>query len=100
MNFSHFHPHARAEFLEAVIFLENESSGLGTEFMLEFDDALHLIHKFPNTWNTVKGEIRRFILSRFSYSIVYKIEKKKLAIIAVMHHSRKPLYWAERVSDK
>ena len=53
----------------------------------------------PETWASFKYGFRRYILTRFPFSVIYKEEKEKIYIIAVMHNSRKPNYWMERVDD-
>lgn len=46
-------------------------------------------------------EIRRYLLSRFPYSIYYlwEAEQDHVSIYALMHTSRRPGYWRDRVPE-
>ena len=45
------------------------------------------------------GDIRRFVLNRFPYKLLYAIEGEVVVIVAVMHQHRHPEYWIERPSS-
>ncbi|MEE9395612.1 MAG: hypothetical protein V3V31_01235, partial [Methylococcales bacterium] len=36
---------------------------------------------------------RRFLLSKFLFSVVYRENERSIFVVAVMHNSRKPNYW-------
>ena len=45
-------------------------------------------------------DIRKRVLRKFHYSLIYTIEKNRVLILAVAHHSRRPGYWVGRRSDR
>jgi plasmid stabilization system protein ParE len=51
----------------------------------------------PESWPEIEDGIRRRPLRRFPYSVLYRIDKDEIVIVAVMHQRRHPRYWAERV---
>jgi len=51
----------------------------------------------PSTWLTFQDGFRRYLLARFPFSIIYKEHEDEVYIVAVMHNSRNPEYWKERV---
>jgi len=53
-------------------------------------------------WKLVEDGCRRFILRRFPFSLIYKIDEieKQIIIIAVTHHSRRPGHWQSRVQEE
>ncbi len=50
----------------------------------------------PKAWSSLEGEIRRVLIRRFPYGVLYTEEKDGLFILAVMHLHRDPEYWKTR----
>ena len=96
MSFS-FHPEAEAAFEAAVAWYEERASNLGLDFASEVRQAISLAETMPFVWTRIKGNVRRVLVNRFPYGILYAPEEGHLFVVAVMHLSRKPAYWAERV---
>jgi len=44
------------------------------------------------------GDIRRALVHRFPYGILYVPEQNQILIIAVMHLHRQPGYWQDRTA--
>jgi mRNA-degrading endonuclease RelE of RelBE toxin-antitoxin system len=91
-----FHGEADQELKAASQYYEEKLEGLGDEFLTEIEDGLMKIHQFPLAWPIYEGEYRRYILKRFPYGLIYRIETEKIFIIAVCHLHRKPGYWRDR----
>ena len=87
---------AREEFLQAVEFYEGQSSGLGAEFLIEVEEKVESLKGAPNQGAPYIDEVRRILLRRFPYNIVYLIEPDALVILAIAHQRRKPGYWKNR----
>ncbi len=51
----------------------------------------------PNTWPAIDYEIRRRVVRRFPYSILYRIDVDEIVIVAIMHQKQKPNYWIDRL---
>ncbi len=81
---------------ESAKFYENESKGLGSNFLDEIEHSVSLVCKSPEIAQKSSGEIRRFVLARFPYSLIYVEEEKEILILAVAHHKREPGYWKNR----
>jgi plasmid stabilization system protein ParE len=95
MNFS-FHPEASAEFQGAVDYYEERQPGLGLDLALEVQTAIRNIVAFPQAWPAIEGEIRRCLVNRFPFGILYTLEPEEIWILAVMHLHREPDYWKPR----
>lgn len=92
-----FHPDVKQEIIQSFKWYQEQSFGLGHEFVNELEASFHSIQTLPFTWPKMGQSHRRFILSRFPYSIIYKIHgNKEIYIVAVMHNQRKPGYWHKR----
>lgn len=92
-----FHPEAEQEMLEAAIYYQSQSPGLGVDYLSEVDRGVQAISESPITWPVVKGELRRRLVRRFPFGILYRIEPDEIVIIAVAHLRRKPGYWRKRI---
>jgi hypothetical protein len=44
----------------------------------------------------LRGEVRRRLLRRFPYALLYKIKPDSIRILAVMNLRRRPSYWLGR----
>lgn len=91
-----FHPEAETEFLAAIDWYEERTTGLGTDFAAEIHAAIQRAVAMPLAWPRVDGEIRRVLTSRFPYGIFYAVDGSSLYILAVMHLRRAPDYWRQR----
>ena len=94
-----FHPEARLEFRESAAFYEGCRAGLGVAFSIEIESVLRRILEAPDRFPFLEDDVRRCLARRFPYGILYTIEADYILIIAVMHCSRKPGYWRDRVHE-
>ncbi|RLE28093.1 MAG: type II toxin-antitoxin system RelE/ParE family toxin [Acidobacteria bacterium] len=95
MTFS-FHPEAEAEFNQAIDYYEEIDPGLGWDFAVEVNSTVQRTIAFPNAWPVIEGEIRRSLVRRFPYGVLYSEENGQIYIVAVMHLHRHPDYWKMR----
>ncbi len=91
-----FNELAVLEFKDAVDYYQLQVSGLGEIFSEEIRKALRSIKIHPDAWPSERGDIKKFILHKFPYKILYSIESDYIYIIAIAHQHRKPEYWTER----
>ena len=95
MSFS-FHPEAEEEFNKAIDYYEEIEPELGYDFALEVFSTIKRSVEFPKAWAVLDGEIRRSLVRRFPYGILYSEEQEGIFIVAVMNLHRKPGYWKYR----
>ena len=70
---------------------------LGKIFLDEIERAERLIKESPATWPILEGNLRRYLLRRFPFGIIYFQETKEIVVVAVAHLHRNPDYWKERI---
>ena len=87
---------ALAELNEARDYLEAEFEGLGTAFKSDVARAKNLISRHPFAGSSETAEVRRCLLHKFPYKLLYSIESDHILVIAVAHHHRRPNYWVDR----
>lgn len=89
-------PPARREFDEATREYELKRAGLGREFNSAISAALARIVSHPEAWSLLGGNVRRFVVRRFPYAIIYRRAPAEIVIVAISHHRREPSYWYSR----
>jgi plasmid stabilization system protein ParE len=87
---------AIAELYEAGVHYESEREGLGIQFVTAVREDIDFICQFPEAMQRIRRDVRRKVMSRFPYNIIYKILPDKIRVLAVAHQKRRPLYWANR----
>jgi len=92
-----FHPEAWDEFDGAIDFYEAQSPGLGARFEVAIERSAALIGAMPYGWPSVGHGVRKYVIKRFPYLILFTIEDEFALIVAVAHQSREPKYWKQRV---
>jgi plasmid stabilization system protein ParE len=91
-----FHRLAERELNDAVLYYESESPGLGVIFLDEIERFIEAIANNPSEGIKVRGQVRRRILRRFPYGILYSVKAEGIRILAIMHLKRRPMYWVGR----
>lgn len=92
-----FHPDVAKEVKSSYIWYQNQADGLGEDYLTELEASYQAIVELPNTWPKFKKGFRRFLLSKFPFSVIYRFNGSTVFVVAVMHNSRKPGYWIERI---
>ncbi|HCS92743.1 MAG: type II toxin-antitoxin system RelE/ParE family toxin [Thiohalocapsa sp. PB-PSB1] len=87
---------AKQELDDATHYYEIELQGLGKRFRQEVRKAAKRIAEYPKAWSVERGEIRKCLLHKFPYKLLYSIEEDHIFVIAVAHQHRRPDYWTER----
>lgn len=93
-----FHPQALEEYREATLYYAERDPALATRFVEAVEDAIRRILESPERWRVLDEDVRRCLTHVFPYGILYVIEPEFILVVAVMHCSRKPSYWKERVA--
>lgn len=73
---------ARAEIQEAYQWYERQRSGLGREFLQAVRETLAAVEGAPLRYPVVRGDVRRALLRRFPYSVLYIAEPGSTIVLA------------------
>lgn len=96
-----WHPAARRELFEASAFYAGESPGLGGLFLDAVENASNRLATHPRSGPEIRPGTRRFMVSRFPYSLIYCIDElrgeNRVLVLAVAHQKRWPGYWEGRL---
>ena len=92
-----FLPPAEEEMLDAARFYESRVRGLGREFLAEVRHASEKITEHPEAATPIRANIRRRLIKRFPFGILYINDPDEIVIVAVMHLRQRPGYWRGRL---
>jgi hypothetical protein len=90
------------ELAQAALWYESKSHGLDIELLNEVEAILPLVGSRPCSFPRLQGadrrlEIRRALLGRFPYAMVFFVRPGGVRILAVAHAKRRPGYWLSRL---
>lgn len=97
-----FHPLAREEYFVSIDYYADRSYSAGEEFLEEFEDGIQSVIRFPEAYTVIENHvpaIRRYTLSQFPFSMIYINTPGVVYILAIVHQSRHPDYWKDRIKD-
>lgn len=92
----YFHPEAEIELQDAINYYEDIRTDLGHDFVVEVYSAIQRAVSMPESWALIGDNIRRSLVSRFPYGVLYSEVNNKIYILAVMNLHRQPDYWKDR----
>jgi toxin ParE1/3/4 len=88
---------AESEMNDALLFYDDVSSGLGHDFLDDIEHSLNRIREYPELGARIARDLRRILLQRFPFALVYAVKGETVVIVAVAHHGRRPGYWQSRL---
>ena len=89
---------AEEEMTEAALFYDAASSRLGSDFLDDVQVAIDRVRDYPQAGEVIASGLRRTLLHRFPFNLIYAMEENIIVVVAVAHHGRRPGYWQSRVS--
>lgn len=91
-----YHPATVDDLKTAEIYYQEQQPGLSQAFTAEVLQSIDRIRKNPFLYAEVHG-VRRALLKRFPFSIVYRIRSNDtIRILLIRHHKRHPVFGSER----
>lgn len=94
-----FHPLAKQELDTAFKHYLKLGQNLRDDFSLSVEAGLNSIRQLPRAHPIVIEPVRRILLSRFPYQLVYLPRgSEAVRIFAVAHLARRPGYWRRRLT--
>lgn len=96
----HFANAAKDELNEACAWFQAQQPGLGSRFRNEVRKATLQIARSPLLFPIELGEVRRYVMASFSYTLRYSLQGDEVWIMTVSHQHRNPDYWVDRLSNQ
>lgn len=92
-----FHPEAQDELISAAQFYERQTEGLGLDFIIAVQHTYERLLESPALGPSFGRWLRRLLIPKFPYGLLYRVEPERIYIVAVMHLHRRPGYWRSRL---
>src|SRR5688572_3790304 len=80
----------------AASWYAQRSATAALAFSNELAEAESAIVRLPESWPRFEHGTRRYLLRRFPYAVVDRVEPRRILIVAVAHGHRRPGYWTSR----
>lgn len=93
-----FIPEARDDIAAAYQWYEEQSLGLGMDFLRCIKVSLNPIQQQPLIHQIVQENYRRAFVRRFPYSIFFEATDNQTVIYAAFHCSQNPEKWRGRLA--
>jgi plasmid stabilization system protein ParE len=93
---------AQIEATESALWYEDQQPGLADNFFVELDKGYERIRENPAALSRLEyysgpHEIRRCLLARFPYAVIFLVNGDEVVVVAIAHTRRRPLYWLSRL---
>jgi plasmid stabilization system protein ParE len=90
-------PAAEDDVEAAYRWYEEQSPGLGAEFLRSVEAALASVERNPEAYQLVYKQARRALLRRFPYALFYVASPELIEVIGCIHTRRHPRRWRSRL---
>jgi plasmid stabilization system protein ParE len=90
-------PEAERDLAEGYTWYEGRRTGLGEEFLSSVEACLAAIRRTPEMYSAVHENYRRGLVRRFPYAVFYEYVEGTMTVYGVLHTSRDPDKWRQRL---
>ncbi len=90
------HEQAEQELWDAMDYYDEKRKQLGQEFAQELRAIMKTVWEHPARFPTVKDNIRKAVVKKFPYIIIFEIQEDTVFVLAIFHTSRNPDSWEGR----
>lgn len=87
-------PAAESDLRSAMAHYDEVRSGYGELFRLEIDRTLGLIRRWPSGYEQVSPTLRRAVVHRFPYAVVYRVLPDQVRVVGVVPTRRDPAQYS------
>jgi len=87
---------AQDEINRIIEFYDERAPGLGLEFLDELDQTWAALIDHPEVGARHSNDVRRIVLPRFPFVVLYSLEPGEIVVHAIAHQRRRPDYWRHR----
>jgi plasmid stabilization system protein ParE len=91
-----FLPAAEQDYQEALDWYQTRSVRAAAGFEAAMEVALQRIADAPESPPLCDDRHRFYVLRRYPYSVIYRVESEDVLVVAVAHARRSPAFWQSR----
>ena len=86
-------PEAEQDLTDALVWYDEHAPGLGSAFLDEVGEVFEAVERAPQHFHFERGDVRKALVARFPYVVLFVEEGDLVSVIAVFHTSRDPTIW-------
>ena len=90
-------PEAEQDLKEAFRWYEETRRGLGYDFLLQVHAGINLIETNPTIFQIEYKNVRKHLIKRFPFKIIYLFSENVVKVLAVIHTKRNPALTRDRI---
>ena len=91
-----FQEHSKYDFDEAKHYYKTQEENLYKKFKYDLEQSLNRILSFPNLYPNIDTNIKKCVLNKFPYTILYTIKNDTIYILAIANHHKNPKEYKNR----
>ena len=91
---------AKGDIKDGAEYYENQQTDLGHDFVDKIEEALIRIQQNPKQFPAIYREVRRVLVGRFPYQMLFFVKGVKIVVFAAFHTSRNSDKWKNRADDE
>jgi plasmid stabilization system protein ParE len=92
-----YHPLTTSDLNNAIAYYNRQQEGLGDELRTEIYASIERAVSSPARFSIVSKGIRRCLVHRFPYAILFRaVSEDTLRVLVIRHHRRHPSFGLQR----
>jgi len=88
---------ADQEFQEHISYFDSVSRAVALRFVDAVEAAINEIRHYPEIGSPLTRLVRKRVLTKFKYNVLYVNTPTEIIVIAIAPHKRRPGYWRKRL---
>ena len=88
---------AEQELQEHIGYFDSVSRAVALTFAAAVETAINEIRHYPEIGAPLTRRVRKRVLTKFEYNILYINTTSEIIVIAIAPHKRRPGYWRRRL---
>jgi len=86
-------------FIARLLEIELAAAGYQVRVANDGQQAIDMVRAHPEIGVRLDAKLRRALLHRFPFNLIYAVETDAILIISIAHHRQRPGYWTSRLTS-
>jgi len=100
MNYKlQYSPEAKSELQESYDYYCSKSVRVGDNFLEKIEETVAFILRYPTMFPVTIRNIRKAVVHKFPYLILYFIEDENIFVLSIFHTKQDPQKWIKRLNE-
>jgi plasmid stabilization system protein ParE len=82
---------------EAADWYDSQAPGRGDDFLRSLQHTIESVCRNPYQYQVLRGELRRAVLRKYPYLIIYAVSQDEVTVLRCVHARRDPRTWLNQI---